>query len=232
MRRFLSVILMVSGFWASAALAGDRPVVVELFTSQGCSKCPPADRFLTELSQREDVITLALHVDYWDYIGWKDVFAQPKFTKRQKAYAQAMGEKMIYTPQMVINGRDEAIGSYRNEVRALISEHAETDTGVDLTAAIVDGSVSIRAEVTQGRAKAMDVQLVQYSPKQEVSILRGENAGQTYTYTSIVREWTTVGQWTGKQALDMTVPVNSDLPVVVLLQERGNGPILAAVKLD
>lgn len=232
MPRILTALVFVLGMFPALAVASDRPVVIELFTSQGCSSCPPADRLLHELSERDDVITLALHVDYWDYIGWKDVFAQPKFTKRQKRYAQAMDERMIYTPQIVVNGRVHAVGSHRSEVQALIEEHAQIDGRVALEAEIVDGAVAIRAEVTGGRAKPMDVHLVHYLPKQEVTISRGENAGKTFTYSSIAHEWMNVGQWTGKGALALDAPVTSDLPLVVLVQERGNGPILAAVKLD
>ena len=120
-------ILISMVFAAFAAISvpatAQSPVVVELFTSQGCSSCPPADKLMHELAKRDDVIALALHVDYWDYIGWKDVFAQPEFTARQRAYARLGNRKMIYTPQMVINGRDHVVGSNPKDTNALISSH-------------------------------------------------------------------------------------------------------------
>ena len=116
---------MVAAAWmalAGVAAAGEA-VVVELFTSQGCSSCPPADRILGELAERDDVIALALHVDYWDYLGWKDEFASPQYTKRQRAYARAAGERTIYTPQMVIGGQDHVIGSRPMKVSQAIQKH-------------------------------------------------------------------------------------------------------------
>ena len=123
---WLSGVLMAV---AGIAAAESRPVVVELFTSQGCSSCPPADAFLHELSQRDDVIALALHVDYWDYIGWKDIFAQPAFTKRQKAYAKAGGRRSVYTPQMIIGGQDHVVGTHEENASALIQQHAAAERG-------------------------------------------------------------------------------------------------------
>ena len=104
------LVLLLLGFFPQKSLAEDAPVVVELFTSQGCSSCPPADELLREMSKRPDVIALAFHVDYWDYIGWKDEFAHPGFTKRQKAYAKAAGERMVYTPQMIVHGVVRVVG--------------------------------------------------------------------------------------------------------------------------
>lgn len=232
MPRLLSAIVLVLGMMPAIAVASDRPVVVELFTSQGCSSCPPADRLLKELAGRDDVIPLALHVDYWDYLGWKDVFAQHKFTKRQKYYARAMEEQVIYTPQMVINGRTHIVGSDRASLEALISEEVERASRLELSAERQEGAVMIRARQVSGSAQQIDVHLVHVTPVQDVSIARGENAGQTFTYSNIVREWNNIGQWNGRGALTLEAPLTSDLPAVVLLQSAQNGPILSAIRVE
>ena len=120
LRPFLCALAATGLFSVAEGRADDMPVVVELFTSQGCSSCPPADALLHELSKRDDVIPLALHVDYWDYIGWKDSFAQPAFTARQRGYAQASGRRAIYTPQMIIGGQFDVVGNRPMDVAAII----------------------------------------------------------------------------------------------------------------
>src|SRR5262245_56361084 len=126
MSRGLTMLLaavLAAGVGAVGALAQDKaPVVVELFTSEGCSSCPPADAFLGELAQRPDVVPLAFHVDYWDYIGWKDPYANPAFTQRQHDYKAALGLHMVYTPQMIVDGRTDVVGSERGSVEAAIGK--------------------------------------------------------------------------------------------------------------
>ena len=117
----------------SAPSWADSPVVVELFTSQGCSSCPPADKMLHALAERDDVIALALHVDYWDYIGWKDVFAQAKFSKRQREYAVVGGRRSVYTPQMVVNGVTDVVGGKPMKLSEAISAHAANPSPVDVS---------------------------------------------------------------------------------------------------
>lgn len=232
MPRLISAFIVLLGLLPTVSAAADRPVVIELFTSQGCSSCPPADRFLQELADRDDVIPLALHVDYWDYIGWRDIFAQHKFTKRQKHYARAMDEQVIYTPQMVVNGRAHIVGSDRSSVEQLITAEKSRETAADLMAERQNGVVTIRAERLSGELGTMDVHLIHYTPKQNVSISRGENAGRTFTYSSIVREWQKVGQWNGRAAMVLEAPSASDLPAVAILQVTGNGAIVAAVRVQ
>src|SRR5690606_23996855 len=120
MRSLMTALFLCAAI--GAAQAADRPVVVELFTSQGCSSCPPADRFLGELAARPGVIALGLHVDYWDYIGWKDPYARRAHTERQRDYSRTLNQRYVYTPQMVINGAFQAIGSDRAAVDGLIEE--------------------------------------------------------------------------------------------------------------
>lgn len=229
MRMLLLLIALAFAGLTSAATAGERVVVVELFTSQGCSSCPPADALLAELTGRDDVIPLALHVDYWDYIGWKDAFANPAFTKRQKGYAYAAGQRTVYTPQIVVGGSDHVVGYKPMHLAKLIEAHGAQPQDVALTLVRDGGTVEISA---QGALPGpVLVQLVRYVPAQQVDIRRGENAGRTLTYSHIVTEWHELGQWDGRGALSMQVDAAGDAPVVVLLQDAMHGPIRAAARL-
>lgn len=215
---------------AGAATAQDNPVVVELFTSQGCSSCPAADAILAELNHRDDVIPLALHVDYWDYIGWQDSFAKHAFTRRQKAYARTGGWKMIYTPQMVINGVEDVVGSRPMKLNDVIRKHAALPSRVALSLDREGGILTIRAEAKADLGPC-NVQLVTYLPEAEVDITRGENAGRTLSYTHIARTWDVVGEWNGQGVYHNEVSVEPGVPVVVLVQDPATGYILAAARL-
>lgn len=207
-----------------------HPVVVELFTSQGCSSCPPADALLAQLADRDDVIPLALHVDYWDYIGWKDRFAMPGFTQRQKGYARAHGEKMIYTPQIIVNGAEDAVGSRPMKVAELIQKHAMHPTPVQLQISRQGGQLIVNAQ-SDAVMMPCEIHIVRYEPRREVDITRGENAGQRITYTHIVENWQVVGEWDGEDPYQARFPIEGDQPVVVLLQEPRYGRIVAAARL-
>ncbi|MAB07389.1 MAG: DUF1223 domain-containing protein [Rhodobacteraceae bacterium] len=224
---FAAVCLTMAG---TTAQAQDNPVVVELFTSQGCSSCPPADSVLAELGTHDDVIPLALHVDYWDYIGWPDSFADPAFTKRQKGYARASGRRSIYTPQMVIDGRYDVVGSRPMKVVDAIRHAEKKPVVAHLSLSRADDELHIEAEPV-GPFSEATVHLVRYTPQKRVEILDGENAGQTVTYSHIAHGWEVLGVWNGKAPLEMRVPISGDDPVVVMLQEDGYGPILAAARL-
>ncbi|MBV2361260.1 DUF1223 domain-containing protein [Thalassococcus sp. CAU 1522] len=219
-----------AGLAPVAAKAQANPVVVELFTSQGCSSCPPADEILGSLADRDDVIPLALHVDYWDYIGWKDSFAQPGFTKRQKGYAQTGGRRSIYTPQMVINGQEDVVGSHPMKVADLIQKHRESPKKAAVTLERRGNSLVIRAKAN-GQIAPCDIHLVRYKPSESVKIRRGENAGQTLAYSHIVKDWSVVGRWDGALDFETTVQINGSDPVVVLVQTPRYGPIIAAARL-
>lgn len=229
----LAVWIVVAG--ASSAAAGDQPVVVELFTSQGCSSCPPADAFLADMAERDDVIALALHVDYWDYIGWKDSFAQPAFTKRQKGYAYAAGHHSVYTPQMIVGGVDHVMGTRPMAVIDLIRAHAEAprEVSLDLERA-VGAKVSIELEALAPVGVAQ-VHLVRYRPRATVKITRGENAGRTLDYSNIVTQWTVLARWDGQTPLRLLADAPGQQPVVVLVQDAGDGDdqgaVLAAARL-
>ena len=229
MTRLASIAVALWMAATSAALA-QQPVVVELYTSQGCSSCPPADRILGELSERDDVIALGLHVDYWDYLGWKDKFANPEFTNRQRAYARAAGERTIYTPQMVIGGKDHVIGSKPMKISNLIRKHSQKSAPVSLRIKRSGGEIVIEATPKSGIGGVV-VDIVTYAPKSTVDIRRGENAGRKITYHNIVQSWSRLGTWNGKGTYRASAKVASDTPVVVLVQSQGNGPILAAARL-
>ncbi|MEW2913387.1 DUF1223 domain-containing protein [Leisingera sp. JC11] len=210
-----------------------EPVVVELFTSQGCSSCPPADALLHDLAARPDVLALALHVDYWDYIGWKDQFAKPSHTKRQKGYAREGGRRMIYTPQMVIMGQDDVVGADAIKVEDAIARHQKQPRPASLAAARRGEEVVIRvearAQMPEGRVL---VQLVRYTPKRTVSITRGELAGRTLSYANVVEDWQIAAEWDGTGYLEVAVPAPGGQPAAVLLQAGRFGPIIAAARVD
>jgi len=229
-----TIITAISGLWlllAGALWVGDNPVVLELYTSQGCSSCPPADAALRELAARDDVIALALHVDYWDYLGWTDEFADPAFTKRQKAYARAAGKNMVYTPQMVIAGVDHVIGNKPGEVAELIRKHRAEDSGIALTISRQSGKVTIRGQASAPSEKPMLVQLVRYHDGQTVAIKRGENAGRKIAYSNIVTRWQVLERWDGRWPLSISADAPGDEAVVVIVQSAGHGPVLAAARL-
>ncbi len=206
-------------------------VLVELYTSQGCSSCPPADAFLSELAQADGVIALALHVDYWDYIGWEDAFADPSFTERQKMYARAAGSRMVYTPQMIVGGVDRVEGNTPDAVVRFIGKHLAHPGGVELTVTRNGAQVEIHASAAQPLANGAIVQLVRYLPEAKIEIERGENAGRSMTYHNIVTSWERVGDWQGSAPLDLTADAPGDQPVVVILQEPGPARVLAAARL-
>lgn len=224
----------ITALWlslVSAAAAQDNPVVVELYTSQGCSSCPPADAYFHEsLSGRDDIIALALHVDYWDYLGWKDHFASPAFSKRQRDYARAAGHRSVYTPQMIIGGQDHVVGNHPYEVKDLIKAHKRTAPPVDVSIAKKGGRFVIEAE-TKGATGPMVIQVVRYRPLETVSIKRGENAGRDLAYSNIVESWDVVAEWDGQKPIRIRTPAQGDLPVVAIVQGRDHGPILGAARL-
>ncbi len=222
---------VIAGWMAlGGTVQAGETVVVELFTSQGCSSCPPADRILGELADEDDVIALAYHVDYWDYLGWKDEFASPSFTDRQRAYARAKRERTIYTPQMVIGGVDHVVGSKGMKVAHTIRKHAEQELPVTVRARRNGGTVEIQATAS-GQVPALLVQVATYSPKETVDIRRGENAGRRITYYNVVRSLNSVGRWNGQGTYSATASVPGNVPVVVLVQAGVGGPILGATRL-
>ena len=223
---FIGWSIAVGSAGAQAADAS-HPIVVELFQSQGCSSCPPANANVNALSQRADVVALSFSVTYWDSLGWKDTFAKSQFTDRQWQYARAMHQANVYTPQVVVNGRIEGVGADRGEIEALMSRANQAATGPTVT--ISGESVEIGAG--SAPSQIADVWLVHYDPRTlEVPVLRGENAGKTLPHRNIVREMVRLGDWSG-QAERFSLPADgSGLGTAILVQTYGAGPILAAAK--
>lgn len=206
--------------------------MVELFTSQGCSSCPPADAYLHKLAAREDVIALALHVDYWDYIGWKDSFGKAEWSDRQRGYAKAAGRGMVYTPQMIINGTDHVVGNRPKDVEFLIDRRSALPLLVQMTAEREGDRLTISAEAEQRLIGDFEVRLIRYMPKQKVAIKSGENAGEIFNYAQIVTDMDVLKKWDGRNAVSITTQIEGDEHSVVLIQREGHGEIVAATRVD
>ena len=221
----------------AAAAADPARAVVELFTSQGCSSCPPADAMLVELASRPDVVALTLPVDYWDYLGWKDTLAQPGFTARQRAYAHLRGDRQVYTPQIIVNGTTPTAGSDRAEIDRVIAGEPGKTTAlpVTITASERDGIVTVEVNGA-AEHQATPVWVLPVRKMQTVEISRGENKGRKVTYVNVVRAIVRVGDWRGGTArfevpLE-TAQADGDGYVVLLQSAVKNKPgvILGAFK--
>ena len=231
MRKLFSICLIAFlGVGNLQATAGDNPIVVELYTSQGCSSCPPADKMLARLANKRDVLALALHVDYWDYIGWKDEFADPKNTQRQRAYAREGNRRMIYTPQMIVGGVANIEGARPNQLNNALRQMKGAGTNVGLSLSQRGDTLTIRARKTNLSEETV-VQLIRFNPKQTVDILRGENRGRTITYSNVVSSWETVATWDGSEDLLLREDVSGQDRVAVIIQNHGPGKIIAAAQL-
>jgi hypothetical protein len=237
MRRALALLALLTALVLGplSVAAGERPLtVVELFTSQGCSSCPPADAYLGELAERDDVLALSFHVDYWDYIGWKDPFASPLNTRRQRVYAQVFGKRYVYTPQMVVNGTIEMTGSDRAAALERIAAAAAPDR-VSL-AMRDDGAGKLTVSVPRtADAEDATVWLVVYDNEHVTAIKRGENRGRTLRNRNVVRGLRPIGTWHG-QALELPAMISEASPdggdgCAVLLQSQRSGRILAAARM-
>lgn len=224
--------LVLSGAAQAESLRQNTKAVVELFTSQGCASCPPADALLTSLAGREDVVALAYHVDYWDYIGWEDTFGDKGFSDRQRGYAKILGSTRIFTPQMIINGTEGVVGSRRDEVQDAV-------TSAQLPLAV---SLSVHGDMLKLRAPAdstledATIWLVRYLDRADVAIDRGENAGKTMVYTQVVVDRQPVGMWEAAAGAEIKLPLeqfagedNGGLAILIQAERNGlPGPILGA----
>ncbi|MHA3976907.1 DUF1223 domain-containing protein [Halovulum sp. GXIMD14794] len=224
----------------SAHADADDPVVVELFTSQGCSSCPPADALLVELAAREDVIALAYHVDYWDYLGWEDTFGSRENTQRQRSYAPVVDRSHIegrklrgsFTPEMVVGGMDSLVGSDREDVLARIDYHAQKPAVADVDLSRDGEALVISMAPVEGMdAATVNVRVVEFLPMAEVEIPRGENAGKMIAYANIVRSMRDVGRWDGASPAEIRL-TDVTPPLAVLLQRGTAGKILAAAATE
>lgn len=219
--------IAVLGFAATPAVSADplHPTVVELYQSQGCSSCPPADLVLNELANRPDVLALSFAVTYWDQLGWKDSFAQPAFTQRQWDYAHRGGRVEVATPQVIVNGRGALVGNHRADVDAAIARY---DRGTGGPAIQTEGRF-----VTLGAGSGdATLWLVRYDPRTiAVPIRAGENSGRTIPHRNIVRQLTPLGHWTGMQARFPIPPAPAGLATALLLQSGPGGPIIASRRM-
>lgn len=231
-----SAALAAAALVGPAGAGGDMPVVVELFTSQGCSSCPPADALLEELSQRRGILALSLNVDYWDYLGWRDTLGSPDHTRRQRDYAMRRGDGQVYTPQMVVNGRRQVVGSRREAVYDAIAEEAAGDPATFVAMMMAERGDEIIVEIagapTDRLRQDSTVWIMMVAPRVEVKIERGENAGRTIGYNNVVRKLMPVGMWHG-EAIRLALPktelmVDGATACAAILQVDGAGPIIGA----
>ncbi|MBC9248215.1 DUF1223 domain-containing protein [Paracoccus sp. 11-3] len=221
------------------------PVVVELFTSQGCSSCPPADAMLAALANDPNVLPLSFHVDYWDYLGWADSFARPEFTERQELYARAAGERSLYTPQLIVDGQDTALAPGPAQLMGLIDASRVAPTLVSVRRESTGNGEAIELMPLSDIGGQVDILLVRYVPERQIEVKAGENRGKVVTYTNVVVGMDQLAEWDGNGPLRMTIrpdgaadeSMPADTKHVLLVQREDGGadqpgPILAAIRLD
>ena len=210
------------------------PVVVELFTSQGCNSCPPADALLGELAGQPGVIALEMHIDYWDYIGWKDPYADPALTKRQRSYAKRLNQRYVYTPQMVIDGRINVIGSQRSKVLEAVETAASSRKALDVRFVEDEGGKIV---IPAGHAPdgGAAVWLAVFDRQHDTEVLRGENAGRKLSNYHVVRQLARIGTWRGEQ---MEIPFDMAAATAlgrdgcaVIVQQSPTGAVLGAAEM-
>ncbi len=232
MKRLFSLLTVLAALNLpdAAGAQSQSPVVVELFTSQGCPACPPAEAYLRELAQRNDVIALEYHIDYYDYAGWKDPFGRADHTRRWRGYAQALGARYEYTPFMVVGGASHVVGSKRRQAESRIRT-ARTQQGIAPRLAVENrGREAVITVDGSGPAGIYDILVVTYDREHETRVTAGENRGKTLVEANVVRGFERVGQWAGAPVA-VTVPLDpmaGDGGCAVLLQRAGGGPIAAA----
>jgi hypothetical protein len=226
-KKFAMSLGLIAGLSPVAGLAAERPVVVELFTSQGCNSCPPANAYLNELSkQRRDVLALAFHVTYWDRLGWKDPFSPEACTQRQAVYGRRFGDGS-YTPEMVVDGAASMVGSHRGDVGSAI-ENARRNSLTAATVNVTKSGEQVSIEVGAGSGSGR-ILLIGFDHEHTTAIPRGENSGRTLTEANVVRSIRSVGQWSGTPLrISERLPEGQDLAVLL---EAPDGRIIGASRL-
>ncbi len=227
-RMAVACVLAIGGVQPAAA----DPVVVELFTSQGCSSCPPADAYLGELAARSDVLPLALHVNYWDYLGWKDSFGSSAYTTRQRAYAAAGARRTVFTPEVLVGGSVSLVGHDRRGIEAAISKALAAGPGARLEIARQGGQLIVEVAPAGRPQPESTVVLFRYLPEATVDIQRGENAGRRLTYHNVVRKIVALGTWDGRHRERYSYADEGEGRAAVIVQQGRFGPILAAAASD
>lgn len=228
----MSAAAAAGSFTRLAEAAQPRPVVVELFTSQGCSSCPPADELLAEIRSMPGIFAVSLNVDYWDYLGWRDTLADKSHSQRQYDYAHARGDMDVYTPQIIVDGGSHYVGSSRSQVLAAIdrAQAAKAANPVDMTVTM-DGEEIVITAGKAGNIPECTIWLMTIAPKFSVEIERGENAGRTIDYYNVVRKLVPATMWKGEATtarLPKTVMSAECTACVALLQQGNVGPVKAA----
>jgi hypothetical protein len=209
---FAGALICSASMTPLSANAGEPRAVIELFTSQGCSSCPAADKVLSELSRDPSLITMSLAVDYWDYLGWKDTLALHGHSNRERAYADTRGDREVYTPQVVVNGIVHVLGSDKAAIEQAIEQTRQSAKPLTLpvTVSVAGGKLTVNVPAADGGQRSAEVWLCPITGKAQVAIERGENHGHNLAYTNVVRRWVKLGNWTGT-AETFSLPV-ADLP--------------------
>jgi hypothetical protein len=225
-RVLFSLIATALGFVTLQSANAEPRAVIELFTSQGCSSCPAADKLLSELQSDPAFIPLSLAIDYWDYLGWKDTLALPGHTIRQRAYSQMRGDREIYTPQAVVNGVAQTIGSDRAGIESAVAQSYSNATPLSVPLALTVGNERVAVNIPARKDVASgEVWLCPVTASVAVGIGRGENRGRTITYTNVVRKWIKLGTWSGKNET-FTVPVDAirgdNIDAVAVILQTGS----------
>ncbi len=229
--RFTKILAAALSLWLPSAVLAQN-VVVELFTSQGCSSCPPADDILRELVSEDGVIVLGWHIDYWDYLGWKDEFSRSENTDRQMGYRDRWNLRSLYTPQAVIHGEAQIVGSNERKVRMYVDQFQDEKPMLEIVQDTSGDTASIKVSPLASGLPAADIFLVRIIPEATTSIQRGENAGLTISYVNVVEEMTWIGDWNGRSDVSVRAPLRGDSKYVVLVQAQNFGPVLGAEYLD
>jgi len=208
--------------------------VVELFTSQGCSSCPPADRLLSRIARKPDVVAISFPIDYWDFIGWKDTLASPSFTARQKDYAAARGDGRVYTPQAIVDGLVATVGSDERQIEQAAEANRGRDGALTVPMHLVESGDKLHIDIGTGPATSASVYVLRVIKSKTVKIGRGENSGRSLTYTNVVRAIQKIGEWDGAARSYQLTELKGDNEGYVVLLQKGPedrpGAILAAAK--
>lgn len=232
----VAVIFAFCTLGAGPFSSGKINYVIELFTSQGCSFCPRADRLLATLAGQPDVVALSFPVDYWDYNGWRDTLASPAYSARQRAYAAAHGEGQVYTPQVVVNGLAGVAGGNRDEIDEALKTAKGLDGALSVPLHLFQSDGHYVVEVAEGSGGPAGVFVLRIARSRTVHIQRGENAGQNVTYTNVVQAINKLGEWTGQTVTFEMPSMALEGDGFVVLVQKGTperlGAILAAAKTD
>jgi hypothetical protein len=230
MKRFLGAWLLLTALLGAGRVLAHVPVVVELYTAQGCASCDRSNAFAAVLARRSNVIALTFNVDYWDYLGWKDTFAEPEFSERQRAYDKRFGLKDVYTPQIVVEGAGQASGDRQGDVDALIRAARKAPDRGPRIEPRADGTVAVDADGWRRRQSADDVWLIRYDAKvRTVQVRDGDNRGQSVSHRNVVRQLVRLGAWDGRRKVfHLPPPPEDGLATLVLVQSADGGPVRSA----